>query len=204
MNINKSPAHGNENAESARYLKGIRENDHQIIDEIYRKFSGSIISLVHQNNGTTADARDIFQDVMISIFRQANNGLELKCSFNTFLYLACKKRWISYAQSKYRSKTSYGDDNVGNVFSINEEVNHFLKEDEKFKLMMEKVKMMNEGCRDVIELSWKRGEDGNYMSWMEIAQILEVSYAYVRKKASECKSRLIDLVRKDVRFRELL
>jgi len=204
MNINTSPTPGHENAESARYLKGIRENDHAVIDEIYRKFSGTIINMIQQNNGTEADARDIFQDVMISVFRQAHNGLELKCAFNTFLYLACKKRWISYVQSKYRSKTNYGEDSFSNVLSINEEVNQFIKEDEKFKLVVEKVKMMNEGCKDVIEMSWKRGADGNYMNWMEIARILEVSYAYVRKKASECKSRLIDMVRKDVRYRELL
>lgn len=190
--------------EANRMLEGIKMNNHNIIEEIYRKYSKDIEKMVINNNGTSEDARDVFQDVMISIFRQANNGLQLRCSFYTFLYLACKKRWLTQLSSKYNSKTSYGDDNFQNIVSINEQVNQFLKEDDRMKLVLEKLKMIQDGCREVIELSWKTDDQGKNLSWMEIAAILDMSYAYVRKKASQCKSRLTELVRKDLRYKELI
>lgn len=204
MQKDNQKLHNKDFAESNRYLAGIRDNDRAVIEEIYSRFSKDIERMVINNNGTAEDARDVFQEVLISIFRQAHNGLELRCAFYTFLYLACKKRWFTQMSSKYNSKTSYGEDQMQNILSINEQVNYFFQEDERMNLICEKLKMMNDGCREVIELSWKTDDQGKHLSWMEIASILEVSYAYIRKKASECKGRLAELVKKDIRYKEMI
>jgi DNA-directed RNA polymerase specialized sigma subunit len=83
-------------------------------------------------------------------------------------------------------------------------VNQFLKEDDRMKLVLKKLKMIQDVCREIIELFWKMDNQGKNLSWMEIAAILDMSYAYVRKKASECKSRLTELVRKDLHYKELI
>jgi DNA-directed RNA polymerase specialized sigma24 family protein len=92
--------------EANRMMEGIRINNHSIIEEIYSKYSKDIEKMVTNNHGTSEDARDVFQDVMISIYRQAHNGLQQRCSFYSVLYLACKKRWLTQLSSKYNSKTS--------------------------------------------------------------------------------------------------
>lgn len=204
MNTESQNLNPSSETESGKYLRGIRECSRTVIEEIYRKYSKDIERMIVQNSGTADDAKDVFQEVMISLYRQAHAGLEIRCSFYTFLSLACKKRWLTQLSSKHMSKTQYGEDTLPNIVSISEEVNVMLREDDRMKLMMEKLKMMNDGCREVIEMSWQTDKDGKHLGWQEIAGILDVSYAYIRKKASECKSRLIELVRKDYRYYELI
>ncbi|MBK9734961.1 MAG: sigma-70 family RNA polymerase sigma factor [Saprospiraceae bacterium] len=203
MDTNQEREQRKNDGNSDYYLKGIRQNNPTIIREIYTKYSLQVIKMVEQNNGDVEDAKDVFQDVMISLFNQVHNGLVIRCTFSAFIMMACKRRWMNVLNSKYMSKTKNMDDYSTSILIMNDEVNDFSTADEKLKLLNEKLKMLDVNCREIIEQSWQSDDNGKYKSWNEIALNLQISYAYIRKRAAECKKRLIELAKKDRRFLDL-
>src|SRR4051794_40647617 len=78
-----------------KYIEALVNNNTVVLNELYKKFSGKIKFMVLKTNGTEADAADIFQYALMSIYRKAKTkGFRLSCPFEAFLYLVCKKRWI--------------------------------------------------------------------------------------------------------------
>jgi DNA-binding CsgD family transcriptional regulator len=61
-------------------------------------------------------------------------------------------------------------------------------------LLSEKLAEMGEACQQVLRLSWS----GKSME--EVAEILQVSYGYARKKKSECMAKLVMLVKQSSKF----
>ena len=55
------------------------------------------------------------------------------------------------------------------------------------KLFLEKLNELGEGCRELLRQSWK----GIHLN--EIAVKLNISYAYARKKKTECMAKLVML-----------
>jgi DNA-directed RNA polymerase specialized sigma24 family protein len=68
---------------------------------------------------------------------------------------------------------------------------------ERRNLLLQKLKELGEGCRRLLELSWSG------LPMDEVAQKLQNTYGYVRKKKSECMAKLIALVKASPRFPNL-
>ncbi|MGN6494200.1 MAG: RNA polymerase sigma factor [Agriterribacter sp.] len=183
-----------------KYITALVENDTVVLDELYRKFSGKIKWMVLQNNGTEAEASDIFQDALLSIYNKAKVGaFELTCPLEAFLYLVCKNKWLNVLSKKKTHKVTNIDTDG---FSYIGEDNFKLAEDcvlqqERSNLLMEKLAEMGESCKQLLKLSWSG------ISMDEVAKKLNVTYAYARKKKSECMAKLIGLVKQSPKFNSL-
>lgn len=201
---NENPESGHHQTENSEYyLNGLKNGDMKVIEAIYIEYSEMIVRMVQNNNGTVDEARDVFQDVLVSIFRQAQSGLTIKCNFSSFLIVACKRRWLNVLASKYHAKTSKFDKSESVLKLVNEDVDTFFENEERMIVVKDALSMMDKTCREIIETSWQTDNEGKYLGWMDVATILNMSYGYIRKKASECKMRLIELVQKDSRFKDL-
>ena len=55
-------------------LKGIMNADRNAVKRIYDLILPSIIHWVKENNGSESDARDIFQEALIALFRKVEKG----------------------------------------------------------------------------------------------------------------------------------
>ena len=51
-------------------LEGIRQNDTDTLEYIYKKFYPSIRNFIILNSGCDADAKDIFQEIIIVVYRK--------------------------------------------------------------------------------------------------------------------------------------
>lgn len=183
-----------------KYIDALAQNDQVLIEELYQKFSGKIRWLVIQNNGTETDAADIFQEALLSIYNKVQTtGFQLSCPLEAFLYLICKNKWINTLNKRKTQKVTFADtDGFNNIG----EDNFKLAEDcvlqqQRNNLLQEKLKEMGEGCRNILKLSWSG------ISMEEVANQLSVSYAYARKKKSECMAKLINLVKNAPDFNSL-
>jgi RNA polymerase sigma factor (sigma-70 family) len=183
-----------------KYIDALLSNDAPLLEEIYRNFSGKIKSMVLQNNGTDADAADIFQDALLSIYHKAKSGdFALTCPLDAFLYLICKNKWLNeLAKKKSRGVTFPDPAGYPMVseegFRLAEECSLF---QERNNLLVEKMSELGESCRRLLQLSWS----GKSMN--EVAEMLKVTYGYARKKKSECMGKLIESVRRSRRFNAL-
>jgi len=183
-----------------KYIRALLENDATVLEELYSKFSGKIKWMIIQNNGTETDAADIFQDALLSIYNKAKtNDFTLTCPLEAFLYLICKNKWLNVLNKRKTQKVTITDTQGFNYIG---EDNFKLAEDcvlqqERNNLLTQKLGEMGDSCRNILRLSWSG------VSMQEVADQLNVTYAYARKKKSECMARLIALVKQSPEFNSL-
>src|SRR5690606_6286839 len=139
-----------------KYIEALLHNDLELLDELYQKYSGKIKWMVLQNNGTEADAADIFQDALLSIYHKARTkGFVLTCPLDAFLYLICKNKWLNeLGKKKGRPVTINGDEgyNIGeDSFQLAED---YSLQEERMKLLTEKLTELGDACRNLLHLSW--------------------------------------------------
>ena len=183
-----------------KYVEALLNNDPLVLEELYERFSGKIKWMILQNSGTETDAADIFQDALMSIYNKAKTGdFELTCPMEAFLYLICKNKWLNVLNKRKTQKVTNTDTEGFNYIG---EDSFRLAEDcvmrqERSALLAEKLSEMGDSCKNLLKLSWSG------LSMDEVAKKLKVSYAYARKKKSECMAKLITLVKQSPKFNSL-
>ena len=80
---------------NSELITGIRNHDSSILRYVYEYHYPLIEGYITNNQGSSEQARDIFQDAMIIIYKRIRaNELELSCKFGTYLYAVCKNIWM--------------------------------------------------------------------------------------------------------------
>ena len=179
-----------------RYIDAIRENNSILIRDVYKKFSGKVISYIQKNSGDVDAARDVIQETLITIYQQAtDHKLLLTCPFDAYFFLLCKRKWLN----KLKEKKGVTIDE--SVLSIHDESLESVLETEIFELKSSlfesKFRELGEKCQELIRLSFKLS------SMEEVAAKLNVTYAYVRKKKSLCMGTLTELIQNSSAYKAL-
>lgn len=174
-----------------QYIEALLQNDMQVLNEVYVKCSQKIWAMVLKNSGSEDDAADVMQEGLLAIYQRAKEKeLLLTCPFEAYLYTVCRNLWLMQLRKTSRSPVTIKDVeqyNIGtDVFTETEAV---VNTNERRNLLERKLTLLGESCREVIRLSWS----GKPMH--EVAQILNNTYAYVRKKKSECMGKLTALIK---------
>ncbi len=182
-----------------KYIQALLDNDRKGIQEIYEKFSKRIRQFVVSNNGSAKDAQDLFQESLIAIYQKARKSeFVLSCPFEAYLYMVCRSKWIN--ELNKRKKVGVTIEELKG-FSNEEDANTLAEETERAQeqdiLFQTEFNKLSEGCIKLLSLSWK----GEHME--KVAQQLDVSYAYARKKKSECIAKLMKRIRASSDFERL-
>ena len=174
-----------------RFINALLQNDALLVKEIYNRFAAKVKTYIIQNSGSEDDAADIFQESLIDIYQQAQyKGLQLTCPFEPFLLLVCKRKWLNELKKRGRQGVTKGTQDLSeigeDVLAIAEQMQ---LQDDKAKLFMQVFEKLGERCREIISkcLGNKPQE--------EVAEELGVSYAYLRKKKSECTAELVKMIK---------
>ena len=173
-----------------RFIIGLLVNDTTVVREIYDRFAGKVKGYIMQNSGGEDDAADIFQEALIDIFQQAQHkGLMLTCPFEPFLLLVCKRKWLNELKKRGRREVTKDPEDLyaagEDVFAIAEQLQ--LQED-KAKLFMAMFQKLGDKCREIIRKCL--GDQPQE----QVAAGMGLTYAYLRKKKSECTAELIKLI----------
>jgi RNA polymerase sigma factor (sigma-70 family) len=172
------------------FLNGLLQNDQAVVKEIYSRFTGKVKGYILQNNGSEDDAADIFQEALIDIYQQARyKGLTLTCPFEPFLLLICKRKWLKELKKKGRlrvtNETERLSDTGEDVFALADQLQ---VQEDKAQLFLAMFQKLGDRCREIIKKCLgSKPQD-------EVATELGVSYAYLRKKKSECTAELMKLI----------
>ena len=180
------------------YLEGLANNDSVIIQSIYKKFVPKVVSYIRNNSGDEDQAQDVIQEVMILLFNQAKaNKLQLTCPFDAYFFLLCKRKWLNELKKTANKGVTIDDD----VTSTNEPTEELLAQTEVFEekqqlfdLMFQKL---GDKCQELLKLSF------TLKSMEEVAEKLQVTYGYARKKKSLCTGQLTQWIQEHSRFKSL-
>lgn len=174
-----------------KYIVALQKNDSVLIEEIYSRYAKRITQMVLKNSGTETDAADLFQNVLMELHRKAiKQQFTLTSPFEPFLYMVCHNRWLNELEKRKGKRVTLSGDEGFNVSEdVFENYETFKVNEKRKSLLEEKLAELGEGCRDLLSLSWS----GKPLQ--EVAVTLNFTYAYVRKRKTECMSKLIRLVK---------
>jgi RNA polymerase sigma factor (sigma-70 family) len=182
---------------SEHYLiQALLDNDRKTIRHIYDTYSEGIRRWVRHNQGNSDDAKDVFQEALIAIARQAQRpDFQLRCPFGAYLYLVCRGKWLNELRRRQREQVTiremegYTPDMI--AVNLAEET---LQGNTRQQLFQSCFEQLPEGCRTLLRLSWTG------ISMEEVGHQLGVTYGYARKRKAECIAQLTRLIQSSPGF----
>ena len=180
------------------YIDGLLQNNSSIINAIYKKYVPKVKNYIRTNSGDDDEAQDVIQEVLITIYNQARtSGLQLTCPFDAYFFLLCKRRWLNELKKSSNKEVTLQDENVSIEESVQEMTSQTEVFDDKQSLFDEMFQKLGEKCQEVLKLSFVT------KTMEEVAEKLNVSYGYVRKKKSLCTGQLTEMIQQSNRYKSL-
>jgi RNA polymerase sigma factor (sigma-70 family) len=183
-----------------KYINALITHDDLLISEIYSRFAPNMRAYLLSRGCSEEDAGDVFQEAIIDIYKLANDKqFVLTCPFEAFLLLLCKRKFINKTKkSSLRVVTNEDDDAFTHIpGDANAAAEQHVLQVQKEQLIMQVLDEMG-NCKEVILQSLlKKPQE-------EVAEELGMTYAYYRKRKSNCMGELAELVRNKPQFKELM
>lgn len=181
-----------------KYIEGLAANNSAIIQEIYKKFVPKVVFYIMNNSGDKDHAQDVVQEIMILLFNQAKaKTLQLTCPFDAYFFLLCKRKWLNELK-KISNKGVTIQEDVGSIneagLELVEQAEQFNEKQQLFDAMFLKL---GDKCQELLKLSF------TIKSMEEVAEKLNVTYGYVRKKKSLCIGQLTQWIQENNNFKSL-
>ncbi|MBN2349367.1 MAG: sigma-70 family RNA polymerase sigma factor [Bacteroidales bacterium] len=178
-------------------IEGIRNHNNVILTFVYKQYYPLIRSYITLNRGSDEDAKDIFQEAIIVIFKNSKQSdFSINSSFKTYLYSVCKIIWLKQLRSR--------NIHLRNLVELTEFV-EFSSKDQKsfedsleFRIFRKHFDKLGKDCQKVLQMAM------NKIPMEEIA--LEMGYKsekFARNRAYRCKKMLHKMITEDPEFRNL-
>lgn len=178
------------------YIQYLKNNNSSGIQLIYNKYAKQIVTLITQNNGSEDDGYDIFQESLVDIYHMVNKkDFVLTTSFGSFLNLVCKRKWLNVLKKNQRMPVTNLENSVLYVEDESSQAwDEMLETVNRENLVMDLLNTLGESCQQII----KRCMVEKHQE--KIAESMGISYAYLRKKKSECMASLAKKVKESGLF----
>ena len=184
--------------EDQLYIDGLAQNNSQIIQAIYKKFVPKVIYYIKTNSGDYDRAQDVIQEVLLTIYDQAKTKkLQLTCPFDAYFFLLCKRKWLNELKKSSNKEVTITNENVYKDESTVEMANEtevFESKNQLFEMMFQKL---GEKCQEILKTSFST------KTMEEVAEKLNVTYAYARKKKSLCTGELTKMIQESNQYKLL-
>lgn len=168
-----------------------------IYSNVFPKFERWITS----NSGTADDAHDTFQEVLeMVLIKESRKELNIKSSLESYVFQACKFRWIDQLRKRKRN---------GEVISLDETLlnnrdgQDSIKDLEatklKYTLMDKTFKELTELCQRLLDLVKKGKKPAEIVSILDMSNVNSVNrrkYACMeswKKKVQQLKSQYFNI-----------
>lgn len=179
-------------------IDGIRNRDNTILLYIYKTFYPVVRELVLRNHGKADDAKDVFQEAMVVVFRKTHEDeFRLHTSFTNYLYTISRYIWLKVLKRKKIFSEKITD--LIRPFEMESEDILDIDASLERRIYQHYFEKLGKDCREILTLFYHE------MSFREIAEKLgKTSEEYVRKRKHECKEHLIRMIKSDPEAKDLL
>jgi RNA polymerase sigma factor (sigma-70 family) len=132
------------------FITGLRNQDKKALSILYKLHYPSVLNHIINNSGTEQEAKDVFQEAMITFFERIQDfNFELTCKISTYIFEVSRRLWLKrlYQKGKFIGKIEEND-----VFPEVEMELGFAEENEnKFNSMYWSLSQLGEPCKSILE-----------------------------------------------------
>ncbi|HLP96348.1 MAG TPA: sigma-70 family RNA polymerase sigma factor [Saprospiraceae bacterium] len=177
------------------YIQSILTHHSGELQEIYRLFLPPLYGMVRRQGGTYEDARDVFQESLVVIFRHASRpGFQLTAPFQAYLMGIARFIWLRLQKKNARVEVT---SDWQERYVVDDSLEQQAVEVEKHNLYREMFARLGVDCREVLQRYFNRERLNT------IASDLGYTEDYIKKKNKVCKEKLMEFIQSDARYREL-
>ena len=179
------------NYSNEEIIDGIRNRDNAILLYIYKTFYPMIRELVVRNHGKADDAKDVFQEALVVIFRKTHEEeFNLHSSFTNYLYTISRFIWLKMLKRKKIFSEKITD--IMRPLEMESDDILDIEVSMERKVYQHYFSKLGKDCKEILTMFY------NEMSFREIALKLgKSSEEYVRKRKHACKEHLIKMIKSD-------
>jgi RNA polymerase sigma factor (sigma-70 family) len=179
-----------------KIIRGILEGNSLVIQSTYNECFPMVERMVINTGGDHEQAKDIFQDGWIIIYRKLSAGeLHLSCKFSTYIYAVCKKLWIQEKRKRIiRMKPIPGE-----VEFVEESDPFHSDDDDRIRNLLHKhFTQLSKDCQKILMLHF------NEKTIEEIQSIMNYQNAhYTMDRKYRCKKSLTQRIINDPNFKSI-
>jgi RNA polymerase sigma factor (sigma-70 family) len=187
----------NNNYTEKELVRGIINENNNVILYIYKNSFRPVRHFITRNSGSEEDARDIFQDSLIILYKKLKaESLKLNCSVGTFIYSIARLLWLKELKLRGKEVKSVGDfdsrvDEENNIIRIYEQ-------NERLKFYRRIFDQLSEDCRRILKM---------VMNSFTIAEITSImgysSVQHTKNRRYRCKKALVNRIIQNPEYYEL-
>lgn len=170
----------------SQLVDAIKENDANILKALYTSNYPKIEALVLKNSGSSAHAKDIYQDAFITVWthiKQNKFAPQNDSALQGYLYKICKNKWTDVLRSKaFKDVKPLNTDTIKTVKS---EETYDTLEDKKLKLTMAAFENLGQPCKQLLKTFYFEKK-----SLKEISKELNIEETTARNKKYRCMQKL--------------
>lgn len=164
-------------------FEGIVQKDNRVFRHLYQEQKGKILQMVLKNSGQEEDALDIFQEGMLCLWTNIQNGkfqLQSNTRISTYLYTLCRNLWISKLR-KNKPQVALEGLQVAEEDEQDEELEKF----EQVRQLERVFQKLDEGCQKMLRLFYYQKE-----SMKIIAQKMDITEKSAKNNKYRCMQKL--------------
>ncbi|MCX6223200.1 MAG: sigma-70 family RNA polymerase sigma factor [Bacteroidia bacterium] len=178
-------------------LEGLKTSDSNVLEYVYKKYFPIVRFFVIKNSGTDEDAKDVFQEAIILIFKRLKDeSLDLTCAFKTYLYSVCRILWLRQLEKRKVRNKVVADDQV--FIHLDEDIEGLAAEQEQFRIYQKHFQLLHKDCQEILQLFLKK------VPLKEIARMMNIkSDKYLKKRKYDCKEALIKRIQNDPEYKRV-
>lgn len=169
--------------------------DNKALQHLYDKLLPSIERYILKNSGNSYDAKDVFQEAIIIVYRKVQDAdFQITSSLETFIFSIAKRKWLRELKKRKRDihNLRIADSSEGN------KIDQMVINHEKSNLYLRYFNDLSDSCKEILNLffdGWKIPEITKKLNFG--------SDGYTRKRKHNCQQKLVNSIKQDRLFKEL-
>ena len=184
-------------AEDRPLLEGLLRADAAAVRTIYDTVLPGVLLDIRQMGGTEPTGRDLFQEGLLALYKRLQaDDFTLTCTLKSYLRVVCRKLYLRQLRDRQREVDA--PPGLPERVDLDPLAQAQLERTERERVFWHHFERLETGCRDILRAAFAGS------SLRQIAEQRGSTENYVKKRKSICKKHLLDAIRRDPRYDELI
>lgn len=174
--------------DNQKLLQALRKGENGGFEYLYQRHFNLVAALVRQNQGDVDDAREIFQETMIALFKKVRDtpDFDLRVEWSTYIYAIARNLWFGQLRKRKNGPVSLADTQP---YEAIDDAAEMAEQEEtnaqKHQLVQQMLQSLKQECQDILDAAFFKKLPG-----AAIAELLGYTEAFVKVKKHRCMEEL--------------